>query len=596
MGKIRVLPEVVASQVAAGEVVERPASVVKELLDNSLDAGARQIEVEVRGAGIALLRVTDDGAGMDREDALMALERHATSKIATAADLAGVATMGFRGEALPSIASVSEFVLRTRPPAAPGGTEAAVRGGKLVAVRDAGCAPGTSIEVKALFFNVPARRKFLRSAATETAHLDAAVEAAALAFPGVAFHYLRDGRTVHRLPAASGLGPRVADLFGAEARRELLEAGPWEAGGIRVSGLVSRPGVTRADRARQYFFVNGRAVENGFLSAGVREAYRQMLEPGRHPSVFLHIAMDPRAVDCNVHPAKREVRFRNGAAVRDAVREAVADALREARAEWLRPLRGHVEARIAHGVEPAAPRAPVAAHQPELRRAPAPEARPAEMVSGACAPAPAPPVPGPSAPPPARAHSEEFRLIGALSRRYLLLEGAEGLVLLDQRAAHQRILFERLQRGVEGRAVAAQRLLLPAVFDLPPREHEAVRENLAVLASAGFSVEAFGGRSLKVEALPDFLAGRDPRRVMEDFAAECLAGRGARAGGGLDADAARRAVARLAVDDAGARDERERRALVSQLLACELPYCDPDGSPVMLQFSWRELERKFGRA
>ena len=594
MGKIRVLPEVVASQVAAGEVVERPASVVKELVENSLDAGARQIEVEVRGAGTALLRVTDDGAGMDREDALMALERHATSKIATAADLAGVATMGFRGEALPSIASVSEFVLRTRPQGAAAGTEAAVRGGKLAAVRDAGCAPGTSIEVKALFFNVPARRKFLRSAATETAHLDAVVETAALAFPGVAFHYLRDGRTVHRLPAASGLGSRVADLFGAEARRELLEVGPWEGGGVRVSGLVSRPGVTRADRGRQYFFVNGRAVENGFLSAGVREAYRQMLEPGRHPSVFLHIAMDPRAVDCNVHPAKREVRFRNGAAMRDAVSEAVGDALREARAEWLRPLRGHVEARIAHGVGGSAPRAPVAAHQPELRRAPAPEARPAEMVSGAPAATPAP-APAPAAAPPAKPPAEEFRLIGALSRRYLLLEGGEGLVLLDQRAAHQRILFERLQRGVEGRAVAAQRLLLPAVFDLPPRENEAVRDNLAVLASAGFSVEAFGGRSLKVEALPDFLAGRDPRRVMEDFASECLAGRGARAGA-LDPDAARRAVARLAVDDAGARDEREQRALVSQLLACELPYCDPDGSPVMLQFSWRELERKFGQA
>ncbi len=589
MGKIRVLPEVVASQVAAGEVVERPASVIKELLENSLDAGATQIEVEVRGAGTALLRVTDDGGGMDREDALMALERHATSKIATAADLAEVRTMGFRGEALPSIASVSEFVLRTRPADAPAGTEAVVRGGKLVEVRDAGCAPGTTVEVKSLFFNVPARRKFLRSAPTETAHLDGAVETVALAFPGVALHYARDGRTVHRLPAAADLGRRVADLFGAEARHELLELEPWQAAGVTVSGLVSRPGVTRADRNRQFFFVNGRAVESGFLSAGVREAYRQMLEPGRHPSVFLDISMDPRAVDCNVHPAKREVRFRNGVAVREAVCGAIGGALREARAEWLRPLRQHVAARIAPVAEARAPRTPGGTHQPELRSPEAPEARPAEMVSGRPS----------SGPPPAaqaaRGPAEEFRLIGALSRRYLLLEGAEGLVLLDQKAAHQRILFERLQRGVDGRAVVSQRLLLPAVFDLPPREHEVVKENLAVLASAGFAVEAFGGRSLKVEALPDFLAGRDPRRVLEDFAAECLAGRGARSQGVLTDDAVRRAVARLALDDAGARDGREQRALVAQLLACELPYCDPDGSPVMLQFSWRELERKFGR-
>lgn len=583
MGKIRVLPEVVASQVAAGEVVERPASVIKELVENSLDAGARSLEVEVRGAGTGLLRVTDDGAGMDREDALMALERHATSKIASAADLAAVQTMGFRGEALPSIASVSEFTLRTRPSGAAGGTEAVVRGGKMVAVREAGCAPGTTIEVKSLFFNMPARRKFLRSAATETAHLDRVVETVALAFPGVALHYMRDGRTVHRLPAAPDLSARAADLYGAEERAALLAITAAETGGIRVSGLVSRPGVTRADRGRQFFFVNGRAVENVFLSTGVREAYRQMLEPGRHPSLFLHLAMDPRAVDCNVHPAKREVRFRNGGAVRDAVREAVGAALREARAEWLRPVRAHVAARI----EPPAPevvRSVTAVDQPELPRPVVPEVRPAPA-------GPATAEGAASARPPA----EEFRLVGVLSRRYLLLEGGEGLVLLDQRAAHQRILFERLQRGVAGGAVASQRLLAPEVFELPPREHEAVAENLGVLADAGFGVEVFGGRSLKVEALPDFLAGRAPRRVLEDFAAECVAG-GARARGAGAADAVRRAVARLAVDEAGARDEREQRALVTQLLACELPYCDPDGRPVMLQFSWRELDRKFGRA
>jgi DNA mismatch repair protein MutL len=351
--------------------------------------------------------------------------------------------------------------------------------------------------------------------------------------------------------------------------------------GVRVTGLVARPGVTRADRGRQFFFVNGRAVENGFLSAGLREAYRQILEPGRHPPVFLHIAMDPRAVDCNVHPAKREVRFRHGAAVRDAVRTAVESALREARAEWLRPVRTHVTAQLG-SAGPAAPSPvlPATGHQPELPRPVLPE--PAQAPENSAAPAPA------------RAPAEEFRLVGALSRRYLLLEGAEGLVLLDQRAAHQRILFERLQRGVEKGAVAAQRLLSPEVFELPPREHEVVAENLGVLVSAGFGLEVFGGRALKVEALPDFLAGRDPRRVLEEFAAGCLSS-GRLRGPGAD-DAVRRAVARLAVGDEGARDEREQRALVTQLLACDLPYCDPEGRPVMLQFSWRELDRKFGRA
>jgi len=438
--------------------------------------------------------------------------------------------------------------------------------------------------VKSLFFNVPARRKFLRSAATEIAHLDRVVETVALAFPGVALHYLRDGRTVHRLPAATTLAARAAELFGAEERESWLEVAEAESAGVRVSGLVSRPGITRADRGRQFFFVNGRAVENVFLSTGVREAYRQILEPGRHPSILLHLSMDPRAVDCNVHPAKREVRFRHGSAVRDAVREAIEAALREARARWLRPVQTHVATRSEPREERVVLPAKVqGAHQPELPR---------PVVPAVTAVSPEPTAD--KAPVAPRAAAEEFRLVGALSRRYLLLEGAEGLVLLDQRAAHQRILFERLQRGVAGGAVASQRLLSPEVFELAPRAHEAVAENLSVLSAAGFGVEVFGGRSLKVEALPDFLAGRDPRRVLEDFAEEWLGG--ARAHGAGAEDAVRRAVARLAVDEAGARDEREQRALVTQLLSCDLPYCDPEGRPVMLQFSWRELDRKFGRA
>lgn len=588
MGKIRVLSEVVASQVAAGEVVERPASVIKELLENSLDAGASSIEVEARGAGTALLRVTDNGAGMDREDALMALERHATSKISSAADLDSVQTMGFRGEALPSIASVSEFTLRTRTGESAAGTEAVVRGGKLVAVRDAGCPQGTTIEVKSLFYNVPARRKFLRSPATECSHLDRAVEIVALGFPRVALTYVRDGREVHRLPAAASLAVRAGDLFGAEDRAQLLEIAPFESGGIRVSGLVSRPGVTRADRGRQFFFVNGRAVDNASLGSGLREAFRQMLEPGRHPSVVLHLEIDPREVDCNVHPAKREIRFRRGAAVRDAVHDAVASALREARAEWLRPVQTHIAARAAQ--VPAAPARP-AHHQSELPQAPAapPEARPARIVSPPVSPAP---LPEASA---TRAPAEEFRLIGPLGPRYLLLEGREGLVLLDRAAARQRILFERLQRGVSSGGVAAQRLLMPAVFELPPRLHEAVSENLEALASSGFAIDLFGGYSVKVEAMPDFLAGRDPRRVVEDFAQDFLSDSAARNRAAWD-ESVRRAVARLARDAPEPEDERARHALVTQLLSCELPYCDPEGKPVMLQFSWRELDRKFGRS
>lgn len=588
MGKIRVLPEVVASQVAAGEVVERPASVLKELLENSLDAGAGQIEVEVRGAGTTLVRVTDDGGGMDREDALMALERHATSKIASAADLVAVRTMGFRGEALPSIASVSEFRLLTRPAASECGTEVSVRGGKLAFVRDAGCPAGTTIEVRSLFFNVPARRKFLRSPATETAHLDRAIETLALAFPSVAIRYLRDGRNVHRLAATDDLAVRAGELFGAEEKAGLIRVPELEQSGIRVNGLVSRPGVTRADRSRQFFFVNGRAVESGFLAAGLREAFRQLLDPGRHPSVILHLEIDPGEVDCNVHPAKREVRFRRGGAVRDAVGAAIEGALRAARAEWLKPAKVHVTARIEPRAQaPSVAAAAPPAHQPVLPAVSPPEARRAEVVAPVASAA--------SNQADARGHAEEFKLIGALSRRYLLLEGAEGLVMLDMTAAHRRILFERLQRGVAGGAVSSQRLLPPVVLELGPREHEVVAANTGVLCASGFMIEPFGPNALKVEALPDFLAGRDPRRVLEEFAAECLHGE-SRPRGVLPEDAVRRAVTRMSTGADAVRDEREQRALVVQLMACELPYCDPDGRPVMLQFSWRELDRKFGRA
>jgi DNA mismatch repair protein MutL len=298
--------------------------------------------------------------------------------------------------------------------------------------------------------------------------------------------------------------------------------------------------------------------------------------------------MDPRAVDCNVHPAKREVRFRHGATVRDAVRGSIEAALREARAAWLRPVQAHVTTRLEPRSEAeVSPPVIRTAHQPELPRPVLPV-----PVSGSTAAVPAE---TDTVQATGRTVPEEFRLVGALSRRYLLLEGPEGLVLLDQRAAHQRILFERLQRGVAGGAVSSQRLLAPEVFELPVRAHEMVAGNLDVLTSAGFGVEVFGGRSLKIEALPDFLAGRDPRRVLEDFASACAEAGPRVHGVGAD-DAVRRAVTRLAVDIEGARDEREQRALVTQLLACDLPYCDPEGRPVMLQFSWRDLDRKFGRA
>ncbi|MDX6617609.1 MAG: mismatch repair protein MutL, partial [Solirubrobacterales bacterium] len=336
MSRIRLLPEILASQVAAGEVVERPASVVKELVENSIDAGARKIEVSIRRGGISLIRVVDDGCGMDRDDALLSLERHATSKIRTAADLAAIATLGFRGEALPSIASVSRFRLTTREPGAVAGTEIIVSGGRIETVRDGGEAPGTQIEVRSIFYNLPARRKFLRSENTESRNLEHQLHLQATGHSEIAFVFVRDERVVFQLPAAASLIDRIRDLHGKDLVDRLLavEEPNNDGARIRIRGLIGQAGVSRQTRAQQLVFVNGRAIESPLLSAGLREGYHTALMKGQFPVTFLFLELDPAAVDVNVHPAKREVRFRDPNSVREAVVDAVRRTLESGRRDW----------------------------------------------------------------------------------------------------------------------------------------------------------------------------------------------------------------------------------------------------------------------
>ena len=335
MSRIRLLPEILASQVAAGEVVERPASVVKELVENSIDAGARKIEVSIRRGGISLVRVVDDGCGMDRDDALLSLERHATSKIRTAADLAAIATLGFRGEALPSIASVSRFRLTTREPEAIAGTEIIVAGGRIETVRDGGEAPGTQVEVRSIFYNLPARRKFLRSENTESRNIEHQLHLQAIGHPEIAFAFVRDDRIVFQLPVAASLLERIRDLHGSELVERLLPVEePSASARIRIRGLIGQAGVSRQSRAQQLVFVNGRAIESPVLTAALREGYHTALMKGQFPVTFLFLDLDPAAVDVNVHPAKREVRFRDPAGVREAVVETIRKTLESGRRDW----------------------------------------------------------------------------------------------------------------------------------------------------------------------------------------------------------------------------------------------------------------------
>src|SRR4051794_28863708 len=334
MSRIALLAEEVASQVAAGEVVERPASVIKELVENSIDAQATRIEVLVRRGGISYIRIVDNGIGMDRDDALLCLERHATSKIRSGGDLAAIRTLGFRGEALPSIASVSRFRLTTREHDALVGTDVVVNGGKVEAVRDGGEAPGTQIEVRSLFYNLPARRKFLRTENTESSHVEHQLHLQAIGHPQVGFVFVNDERVVYQLPPTTNLLERIRDLCGTALAAELLEVEEFDAGGLTIRGFIGKAGVSRSSRAQQLVFLNGRAIENNTLNFALREGYHTSLMKGQHPVTFLFVDMDPAAVDVNVHPAKREVRFRNSAEVREAIVEATRRTLETDRAEW----------------------------------------------------------------------------------------------------------------------------------------------------------------------------------------------------------------------------------------------------------------------
>jgi len=592
MGRIRLLPDTVASQVAAGEVVERPASLVKELVENSIDAGAREIEVLIRRGGISLVRVIDDGCGMDRDDALLSLERHATSKIRFAADLQAVATLGFRGEALPSIASVSRFRLTTREPHAIAGTEIIVNGGKIDIVRDSGEAPGTQVEVRSLFYNLPARRKFLRSENTESRNIEHQIHLQAIGHPQIAFTLLREDRLVFQLPVTATLSDRIRDLYGAELLERLIQLDGNAPGKIQISGFIGQAGLSRQTRAQQLIFVNGRAIESGLITAAIREGYHTALMKGQYPVTFLFVALDPAAVDVNVHPAKREVRFRDPTAVREAIVHSVQQTLERGRTKWQEKFRAPI-APLSSAPDKVTVdlklRSEVTSPETSQRELPA--------VAGFVAP-------GPFLKPhevssqrsiKPDSNEQQFQIIGVLNKLYVLMENVNGLVLVDQHAAHERILFEELRRRMEEEGVPAQKLLLPHTFDLPPRDADWVERNMSILQKMGIGIESFGPNTFKIDSLPAFLNASNPtqfmRKVIDDLKNASTSSSAMRLGEEIIA----KTVCRHAVKANDPLRYPEVEKLIRDLLDCEMPYCCPHGRPTMIQISLTELEKKFGR-
>ena len=615
MPKIHVMPEILASQVAAGEVVERPASVVKELIENSIDAGAGRVDVLVRRGGTALIRVVDNGSGMGREDAVLCLERHATSKIRTSSDLAAIRTMGFRGEALPSIASVSRFVLRTREREALSGTEIIVEGGAVVGVHDAGEAPGTHIEVRSLFYNVPARRKFLRAEATEFSHIEHQVRVHALAHPEIAFTLTHDERLVLQLPAGSSLRERIGGLAGPEIVERLREVHLTSRRGIAVHGFLGEPGLHRSNRALLHTFLNRRPVESPVFLHALRGAYAEALPRGTWPVAFLFIDLDPAEVDVNVHPAKREVRFRDGTGVQLVLMEIFTEVLR-GRPEavpsvnvapapapvlaWRAPqdqpsLIPEPEQRAlrrdwsALPIAPAAPAAPVVTPASDNARVP--------ILSGeAEASPPLDNTTAPDHPAPPDTTRPAFRVIGRLGEAYWLMESDEGLVVLDCRAARERILYEETRNRRRAEPLPSQALLSPITVQLGPREFDFLRPHLGTLRAMGIGAAEFGGNTLVIDSLPPFHAADGDTAALVSRLIADLRHAGERAPQRrLDDDAIAAAVARQAARAPVPESPDGARALTAELMACEMPYCCPEGRPTLIQISFHELARKFGR-
>ena len=639
MAKIIQLSPHVANLIAAGEVVERPASVAKELLENAVDAGASQVTLEIRDGGMTFLRVTDNGSGMSREDARTAFLRHATSKLRTAEDLSAISSMGFRGEALAAIASVSRVDLLTKTAGAVSGVSLRLEAGRIQQELEAGCPEGTTIIVRDLFFNTPARMKFMKADTVEGSRVAAAIQLQALAHPSVAFRFLRDGKEALSTPGDGNLSSAIYCVYGRDAARMIKLESRWEA--YSLTGFVSKPTDSRPSRSLQTYFVNGRPVKSRLLQSALEEAYRNQIMVGKFPACVLHLTLPAGAVDVNVHPAKTEVKFLNEKAVFDCVHYGVLGALNQApdrppvtfqkssvtqaaepKPDFFKTMSAQAfraAPQAAKAESPARPQAPrQEGHgQPAPQAAPlrervalpvpapasshnapaAPEPRPHSTMNaaGEVPPSPAPqpipePVPEqavlpiPEAPP--------WRLVGELYRSYILVEQGEDAFLIDKHAAHERILFDKLRENQE--AICAQALLSPIPCRLTPVLAGLLLENRALLLDMGFEVEPFGENTVLLRQVPMDLSPGDAQEALESLAADLAGGKQ------LEAKALRdnllHTVACKAAIKAGWHtDEQELLALVRQVMAREdLKYC-PHGRPICVTLSKKQLEKQFKR-
>ena len=588
MGKIHVLTEHIANKIAAGEVIERPASIVKELVENSLDAGADQIEIDVKHGGKSLIRVADNGSGMSAEDAQLALQRHATSKIEKAEDLDCIVSFGFRGEALPSIAAVSRFTIQTRTSEASAGTELVVEGGGLVKAKECPTAPGTVIEVRDLFFNTPARRKFMKQDTTEFGHILDAVTCVALANLHVRFTLTSGGKKILDLVPTKDIAVRASAIFGEDWSKETLPI-KGDIPYAKLSGLIGKPTLASGNRAQQYLFINRRWVKAYGLSYGLQAGYHGLLMQHQFPAAILFLELDPQYVDVNVHPTKQQVRLSHESMIKTLIEKTVAMALKTS-GDLVPSFREKGESSYA-SFQPARFQEPsfgfeqrMASQEEPLKVAEAVVSdivprnvyamQPLEIGKGL----------------------KVTRVLGQVHRTYILAETEEGYVIIDQHAAHERVMFEALMKNFESERPSSQGLLMEEVLELHPRQVETLKKSLPFLAQLGFEIEPFGEKSFVVRSLPSILKDENPVTILKQFVEERETGKAqTRLKGAQEDVAAMIACKRKSVKASDPLTLSAMQGLLEQLARCKNPFNCPHGRPSIVKYSVADLEKQFKR-
>ena len=589
MPEIRVLPDKVANQIAAGEVIERPAAVVKELLENSLDAGATRVEIEFKNGGRSYIRIEDNGCGMTKDQTLLSIERHATSKIRLADDLLSIASFGFRGEALPSIASVSRFQLRSRTQETDSGTELMINGGKLVHVKECGMPTGSRIEVSHLFNSVPARRKFLKADSTEAAYIIQLARIYAIANPETAFTLIEDGRLLFNSPACPSLKDRVLEIFGNSISDGLVTVEMAEPD-FGLHGLISLPGRGRSTRHEMITIVNNRPVTSPTLNQALMESYHSYLPRGRYPIAFLFLELDPAAVDVNVHPSKREIRFRDAARVRGFIIRSLLERLRAA-TETNKPVT--ITGKTSNENK--------SRLNPELAVAASSLERPTSTISSQTTPTLASSatvsrlgtLPKSKRDIPEKSWESAWKFVGHVKGGLAVFDSSKGIIVLDRRATHQRILYEELEAQYLDEKVLAQQLLLPVPLELDALGASLMLENLEFLNKSGFKISEFGRNFFRIEAVPVWTTPEQAESLIVDLVGMMKDGtlRNNKPVEAFDKIARLACTKSVRLDDSVS--EREMVALVSQLFKCNNPLISPLGKPTYFEIGLNELDRRF---